>query len=97
MYSSCKAFGDQCKCISELAEACIALKKKLGYSDQDARTICLDNITAFPRSSQMTLNLLDSWHKGDEAARQVIPQLLGLTTVTSDAVQKAGDSQNKSS
>lgn len=97
MYRVCKTFRDQSKCVSELAEACIALKKKLGYSDQDARTVSLENITAVARSSQMTLNLLDSWHKGDEAVRQVIPQLLGLKTVTPDAVQMAGDFLNKSS
>lgn len=39
----------------------------------------------------MTLNLLDSWTRGDGAVRQVIPQLLGLTTVNAQSVESAGN------
>ncbi len=96
MYRICTSYADQSKCVSELADACVSLKKRLGYSDPDARTVALDNITAIARSGQMVLNLLDSWAKGDELIRQVIPQLIGLKEVTQESVQMAGDMLNKS-
>jgi len=96
MYRSCSSYADQSRCVSELADASLALKAKLGYSDPDARTVSLDNITAIARSGQMLLNLLDSWAKGDELIRTVIPQLLGLQTATPDGVRMAGDMLNKS-
>jgi len=68
--------------VSELADACLAVKARLGCSEADARTVALDNIMAITRSGQMMLNLFDSWVKGDELIRQAIPQLLGLQTVT---------------
>jgi len=45
----------------------------------------------------MILNLLDSWTIGDDLIRQMIPQLVGLQTVTVDGVKMAGDMLNKSS
>ncbi len=96
MYRACSSYADQSKCVSELADACLVLREKLGYSDPDARTVALDNITAIARSGQMILNLLDSWVKGDESIRQVMPQLLGLQTVTSDGVRIARNMLNKS-
>jgi hypothetical protein len=77
--------------VNDLAEASFALKTKLGYSDTDARTVVLDNIGSVARGGQMILNLLDSWSRGDELIRQCIPQLIGLTTVTPWAAQRAGD------
>lgn len=96
MYRVCKSYADQSLCISELADACLALKEKIGCSAPDARTVALDNIIGIARSSQMMLNFFDSWTKGDEMIRQIIPQLIGLTTVTPDAVRTAGDMLNKS-
>lgn len=90
MYKACKTFGDQSERVDELAGACIALKAKLGYSDADARSVALNNITAVARSAQMTLNLLDSWSKGDNTVRQLIPQLIGLNSVTPNGAQMAG-------
>lgn len=95
MYRICKTHSDQSLCVSELAEACVALKRKLGYSDPDARTVALDNIIAFARSGQAILNLLDSWAKGDAVIRQVIPQLIGLKTVTPNGVQMTGNFLDK--
>ena len=95
MYRPCASYADQSKCVSELADACVALKARLGCSAADARTVALDNLTAIARSGQMMLNLFDSWAKGDELIRQVIPQLLGLKTVTPDGVRIAGDMLNK--
>ena len=96
MYRVCNSYADQSLCVSELADACVELKKKLGYSDPDARTVALDNITDIARSGQMMLNLFDSWARGDQAIRQIIPQLIGLTTVTPEGVRMAGDMLNKS-
>jgi hypothetical protein len=45
----------------------------------------------------MILNLLDSWVRGDAVVREVIPQLIGLTTITPQGVQMAGDMLNQSS
>ncbi len=91
MYRACESHADQSLCVSELAEACFSLKKQLGYSDPDARSVALDNVGSIACSGQMTLNLLDSWAKGDEIVRHVIPQLVGLTRVTLQGVQTAGD------
>lgn len=96
MYRECKSHADQSRCVSELADAAFALKRSLGYSDPDARTVALDNIGAIARAGQMTLNLLDSWAKGDNEVRRIIPQLIGLTTVTEEGVRSAGDMLNKS-
>lgn len=96
MYRSCTSYADRSACVADLAEACLSLKKQLGYSDPDARSVALNNVASIARAGQMTLNLLDSWVKGDELIRTVIPQLLGLTTVTPEAVKLAGDYLNKS-
>lgn len=95
MYRQWK-YADQLACVAELAEACISLKKDLGYPDPDARTVVLNNIIAFARADQMILNLLDSWTKGDDIVRQIIPQLLGLKTVTPESVKMAGAFLDKS-
>ncbi len=97
MYRACKSYAEQSLCISELADSCSALKKNLGYVSSDARTVALDNVVGVARSAQMTLNLLDSWMRGDEAIRQIIPQLLGLQSVTIDGVRMAAEMLNKSS
>lgn len=97
MYRICKSYSDQSVCVAELAEACSRLKYKLGYSGADARTVALDNMVGIARSSQMVLNLLDSWTRGDEVVRQVIPQLIGLQIVTVDGVKTSGDLLNTSS
>lgn len=96
MYRACKSYADQSLCVSELANACIALKEKFKYSSPDTRTVALENVISIARSGQMILNLLYSWAKGDELIRRVIPQLIGLTTVTPEGVRMAGDMLNKS-
>jgi hypothetical protein len=47
------------------------------------------------RSAQMVLNLLDSWAIGDELVRQAIPQILGMRSVTQEAVKTTGDLLHK--
>lgn len=96
MYRVCNSYADQSLCVSELADACVELKKKFGYSDPDARTVALENITDIARPGQMMLNLFDSWARGDQTIRQIIPQLIGLTTVTPEGVRMAADMLNKS-
>lgn len=95
MYRPCASYADQSKRVSELADACLAVKARLACSDPDARTVVLDNLTAVARSGQMMLNLFDSWSKGDVVIRQAIPQLLGLKTTTPAGVQTAADILNK--
>jgi hypothetical protein len=97
MYRTCNSYSEQSRCVAELADACSALMRKLRYSAPDARTVALDNLIAVTRSGQMILNLLDSWTRGDETVRRVIPQLIGLTKVTTEGVRAAGDILNKSS
>ena len=97
MYKTCLTSSDQSACVAELAEACIVLNNRLAFSDPDARTVALKNIEMIARSCQMTLNLLDSWSIGDELVRTVIPQLLGLKTVTPEAVQVSGEILGKTS
>ncbi len=91
MYRKCKSYSDQSLCVHELAEAAFNLLRRLGYSDPDARTVALNNVHLIARAGQMTLNLLDSWVKGDEAVRQMIPQLLGIRSLTAESVHTSGD------
>lgn len=88
MFRTCKSYADQSACVADLGDACAALKRELGYSDPDARTVALDNILSFARGGQMTLNLLDSWAKHRSANHSL---LLGLQTVTQEGVDFAGD------
>lgn len=90
MYRQCANFSDQSRCVADLAEACELLRARVGYSDPDARSVALCNLRDIARAGQMTLNLLDSWHRGDDLVRTVIPQLVGLQTVTSQSVESAG-------
>jgi hypothetical protein len=90
VYTTCTNFADKSRCVADVADACAALRARLGYSNSDARIVALKNIRDIARSGQMTLNLLDSWNRGDDVVRQVIPQLIGLTTVTPEAVEGAG-------
>ena len=96
MYRSCNAYSDQSACVADLANACLSLKNQLGYSKPDARSVALDNVAWIAHSGQMTLNLLDSWVKGDELIRRIIPQLIGLQTLTPEAIKDAGDGLGKS-
>lgn len=96
MYRKCQSYSDQSLCVHELAETSFALLRQLGYSDPDARTVALNNIHLIARAGQMTLNLLDSWVKGDEALRRVIPQLLGILNPTTESVRVSGELLGKS-
>ena len=89
---SYKAFSE---CVDSFANACTTLRKKHSYSDHDARGAALNACFAIARSSQMILNLLDSWAIGDEVIRQFIPQVLGLRTVTKEAVDYCGSTIDK--
>lgn len=90
MYRVCCNFADKSRCVADVADACEALRRRLGYSDLDARIVALRNVQDIARAGQMTLNLLDSWNRGDDLVRQVIPQLVGLTPVTKETVEIAG-------
>lgn len=96
MYRNCQSYADQSLCVHELAEVTFALHQKIGYSDPDARAVALNNIHLIARTGQLTLNLLDSWVKGDEAVRQIIPQLLGILNPTAESVCGAGELLGKS-
>ena len=89
---SFKAFSE---CADSLANACKSLRQKHSYSDHDARGAALNSCFAVARSSQMILNLLDSWSIGDEVIRQFLPQVLGLKTVTKEAVDYCGSTIDK--
>lgn len=89
---SYKAFSE---CVDSFANTCTTLRKKHSYSDHDARGAALNACFAIARSSQMILNLLDSWAIGDEVIRQLIPQVLGLKTVTKEAVDFCGSTIDK--
>ncbi len=97
MYKECKSYADQAECVASLADAARSIKDRLGYPDFDARCVALANVEAVARSCQMVLNLLDSWTVGDNTVRQVIPQLIGLQTVTTEGIKYAGDALNKTS
>lgn len=97
MFRTCKSHSDQCKCLNDLANQCIVIRNKNKYPSHDARTVGLNNLEGITRSGQMILNLLDSWTIGDNNIRQIIPQLIGLKTVTQESVKEAGNLLNKSS
>ncbi|MCH7506276.1 MAG: hypothetical protein IID60_03085, partial [Proteobacteria bacterium] len=71
------------------------VRKRFGYSDQDVRSVVLNNVRSIAYSTQMVLNLLDSWCIGNEAVRVPIPQLLGLTNVTDRSVKIARNTLHK--
>lgn len=96
VYRKCQSYADQSQYVHELAEAAFTLLRKLRYSEPDARTVALNNVHLIARAGQMTLNLLDSWVKGDEALRKVIPQLLGMSNPTTESVHVSGDLLGKS-
>ena len=96
MFRKCQSYADQSLCVHELAEAAFTLLQQRRYSDPDARAVALNNIHLIARTGQMTLNLLDSWVKGDEVVRQVIPQLLGMFNPTTESVRLSGDLLGKS-
>ena len=95
MHNQCKSYAEQSTCVDALAGKCQELRKRLGYSDPDARSVALNNLISISRACQMHLNLMDSWNRGDEGVRQVIPQLIGLQTVTVESVNMSGDYLNK--
>lgn len=95
MYKNCNSHAEQSECIANLVIVCESLRKRLGYSDQDARALVLNNLRSISYASQMTINLLDRWAIGDEAVRSIIPQLLGIKEITQRSLKIAGDMLHK--
>ncbi len=97
MFKESKSNKDDAECILHLIETCNSLIKKYGFPDNDTRAASLVNIRFASYSSLGISNVLDSWSKGDNTVRQIIPQLLGLTQVDTKSVQLMGDSLHKTS
>lgn len=95
MYIESASHSDQAACVASLVAKSEEARTHYGYSDEDARSVALNNLRSVAYATQMTLNLLDSWCIGDEAIRTVIPQLLGLTGVTDHSVKVAGNALHK--
>lgn len=91
MYAVCSSYAEQSKCVGEVAAAAEQICREFAYSHHDARWIALNNIATTAKANQLVLNLLDSWSRGDERVRAAIPHLLGIATVTPEAVKSAGD------
>jgi hypothetical protein len=96
MFRTCTSYADQSACVADLANACVLLEKQLALSEPDARRVALTNLADIARAGQLVLNFLDSWAKGDNTVRTVIPQLIGLTIVTPASVEHAGSILKKS-
>ena len=97
MYKQCKSYSEQAECVNSLGDTCSNILKGNKFIDKDTRRVALSNIEMIACSGQMILNLLNSWTVGDEHFKNVIPQLLGLKTVTKDSVASAGNILNKTS
>lgn len=82
---------------SEPAVRCAKLRTELGYSDEDARSVALSNIGSIASSTQMVLNLLDSWTIGNPQVKQAIPQLLGIQDATERSAKTAEHRLHKTS
>ena len=95
MYKESASHSEQAECVASLVLKTEDIRTRFGYSDQDARSVVLNNVRFIAYSTQMVLNLLDSWCLGDEAVRAAIPQLLGLTNVTDRTVEVAGRALHK--
>ncbi len=91
MYKESASHSEQAECVASLVLKTEEVRTRFGYSDQDARSLVLNNVRFIAYSTQMVLNLLDNWCIGNEAIRASIPQLLGLTNVTDRSVKVAGD------
>lgn len=95
MYKESASYSEQAECVACLIAKIEDVRTRFGYSDQDARSIALNNVRSIAYATQMVLNLLDSWCIGNEAVRASIPQVLGLTSVTDRSVEVAGRALRK--
>ncbi len=95
MYKESASHSEQAECVASLVAKIEDVRTRFGYSDQDARSVALNNVRSIAYATQMTLNLLDSWCIGNETVRAAIPQLLGFTSVTERSVKVAGDALHK--
>ena len=95
MYKESASHSEQAECVASLVAKIEDVRTQYDYSDEDARSVALNNVRSIAYSTQMVLNLLDSWCIGDEAVRAAIPQLLGLTGVTDHSVKVAGNALHK--
>lgn len=96
MFKSTNSLKDQAECVLSLINFCTKSIEKHEYPDTDVRTAAFANIRSIGYSTLAITNLLDSWSKGDEIIRQVIPSLIGLTDVNEKSVKLMGDSLHKS-
>lgn len=97
MYKNSASHSEQSECVASLAEKSEDVCRSFGYSDQDARSVALNNLRFIAYGTQLSLNLLDSWSLGDEAVRTMISQLIGLNSATPKSIQIAGESLHKTS
>lgn len=95
MYKESASHSEQAECVASLVVKTEDVRTRFGYSDQDTRSVVLNNVRSIAYSTQMVLNLLDSWCIGDEAVRAAISQLLGLTNASDRSVKVAGDTLHK--
>ena len=97
MFKSTNLLKDEAECVKSLVDFCTRIIEKHQYPDTDTRTAVLVNVRFVGYSTVSIANLLDSWSKGDETVRQVIPSIIGLTDVNEKSVKLMGDSLHKSS
>jgi hypothetical protein len=95
MYKESASHSEQAECVASLVLKTEEVRMRFGFSDQDARSVVLNNVRSIAYTAQMVLNLLDSWCIGNEAVRDAIPQLLGLINVSDRSVKVAGDTLHK--
>lgn len=97
MFIDAKTGAEESACVASLVSKCNQVRSEFPYSDEDTRTLVLNNVRVVAYSAQMVLNLLDSWTIGNEQVRSAIPQLLGLRGVTDQSATLAGNSLRMSS
>ena len=97
MFRKSKTQKDDAECILHLIKTCTNIITKHGYPDNDTRTSSLVNIRLVSYSNIGITNFLDSWSKGDDTVKQIVPQLLGLTQIDMKSVQLMRNSLHKTS
>lgn len=91
MYKNCQNWEDRIECVQSLINKCLDLSTGLGYSADDARTIGLNSVKEIAQYSLMILNILDSWHRGSEDVKALIPQIIQLQNLTQDAADSCAN------
>ena len=96
MFEIAKNYKDESEKIKHIIDLCTSYIDMHSYADGDTRVVVFSNIRGLAYASILITNFLDSWTIGDEKIREIIPQLIGLTSLNTESVNLAGNVLHKS-